>query len=151
MKLTQFRQKKHKHLKNLNCLKAQSEDDLHKQIAKYLTFALHEQPGVDWETIEASNQQGGVAGLRKQVELKAKGVKAGTPDILVTYNKDLSINLHSILRLEIKTETGRLTESQKKRIPLLERTGQLVYIVRSVEDVEASLRNFGVPFRGVVV
>ena len=139
--------KRLKKLSDLDCLKVQSENELHNQIANFLTYALID-PGIDWETIETSNNSNNLSNQRKR---KARGVKAGTPDILITYNPDLRGHLHFILRLEIKTKTGRLQRSQEERIPQLLSRGQFVEIVRSVEDVEATLRKYAIPCRGIIV
>ena len=133
---------------DLHCLAAQiKEKDLHKQIAGFLALALTD-PGIDWETIETSNNNNNQF---NQSGRKAKGVKAGTPDILITYNPNIERNLHYILRLEIKTSTGKMQESQKLRIPELQAKGQFVEGVRSVEDVVTALNKYKIPHRNLVI
>ncbi len=124
----------------------QNEDSLHKDIATFLTYALKD-PRIDWETIEVS--AGGNSA--RQSLLKARGVKEGTPDILITFCPHIGDKLHFILRLEIKTTDGQLQKSQKKRIPELQAKGQVVEVVRSVRDVQDALERYFIPYKARVL
>ena len=136
-----------------------TEEALHTQIAQFLDYALQDD-GIFWTTVEVSNQQGGKTGKIKQAKLKAKGVKTGVPDILITYNPHIEHTSgtgvepnHYILWLEVKSKTGRVKSdsAQDRRIMELRYKGHAVEIVRSVEDVENALRKHWMPFKARVM
>jgi hypothetical protein len=69
--------------------------------------------------------------------LRAEGMIAGAPDLLL---------LHSNGRtgwLEVKAAKGRLSDAQRAFHALLTRKGHRVAVVRSVDDAEAALREWG--------
>ncbi len=56
--------------------------------------------------------------------------KTGIPDLCV-------IHKGRCVWLELKTPTGKLTDSQKREIPLMESAGAIVRIIRSLEELKA--------------
>jgi hypothetical protein len=63
---------------------------------------------------------------------------AGTPDLMAI------TRCGDTIWLEVKTETGKLRETQEKMIAELVNRFQAVYLVRSVEDVKKSLQDAGI-------
>lgn len=55
--------------------------------------------------------------------------RSGFPDLYVNY---LGLGFH----LEIKTDVGKLTASQKELLPFMRRAGVLVFVVRSLSETE---------------
>lgn len=60
----------------------------------------------------------------------ATGVKKGEPDIRLYF-------AHGLVFVELKAEGGRLKQSQKERIPLLEALGFTVHVVEAASEEEA--------------
>lgn len=115
------------------------ERALQKAVAGYLTYALPEGSGVEWTAFPA----GGGGHVRGAI-LKAMGLKAGWPDILVVHQG----LLHGI---ELKApKTGRVSAKQGDTIQRLHTAGVTTHVCRSVEGVEEALRLSGVPLRGSV-
>ena len=73
---------------------------------------------------------GGFRSKRTASVLKAEGVKRGIPDL----HCFVAVHPYHSLYIEMKTETGDLTESQKSVIPMLRREGHKVLICRSEEQ-----------------
>ena len=71
-------------------------------------------------------------------KLKAEGQTAGVADLcLMIFNK----TWHG-LYLEVKTEKGRLSETQKEWFPKCVEAGYYYQVVRSVDDVAKVLKDF---------
>lgn len=96
-------------------------------------------PPAMWTTIPAgwTAMNKGAAG-----RLKACGLKAGMPDIMVFYNS-------FAIGIELKAGGHQPTEVQKKMHEKLMDAGVRVAIARSVDDVEDILRIFGIPMRRI--
>ena len=116
--------------------KATPEFEVHKSIASYLTVALS--PPAFFHTTENSNHQGGTAGLIKQAQNKARGVKAGFPDMLIFYPK-------GVLALEIKRYGKEATPMQLAMHEQLRANGVVVAVVHDVEEVKALLKIHEIP------
>jgi hypothetical protein len=71
----------------------------------------------------SANQRG-----RQWNKLKAEGALAGVPDLFIPELR---------LYIEMKTATGRLTESQKKVIPRLESAGYQVAVCKGHKEAIA--------------
>ena len=71
--------------------------------------------------------------MREAMVLKATGVVAGIPDLLILYN-----GIHGI---EFKTDKGVLSEAQKKIHKKWIEAGHNIYVVRSVEDFKKVVLN----------
>lgn len=111
-----------------------SEQQIHVAIAQFLDVAL---PTGAWHTaLDSSSKSSVVAGAR----LKARGGKAGTPDHLILWDG-------GVVFLEVKTPKGRASPEQLSVREAIEANKCHWALVRSVEDVEASLRRLFFPLR----
>lgn len=108
-----------------------SELAFHRAAAAYLTVVLR--PPTWWTTIPAG---WGRLGKAMAGQLKACGLKAGVPDILI-------VNRGLCHWLELKSASGRLSEAQILTRGALERAGCYWGSARSIDDVEANLRLWG--------
>jgi hypothetical protein len=114
----------------------QNEWSLQRAIAVYLSKALP--PEIYWSAIDI-----GSAGSAHQGALRrARGVKAGLPDLLVAF-------AGRALWLEIKNGSS-LSEPQKLTRDALRANGHAWALVRSLEDVEAACAEAGIPLRASV-
>ena len=121
-----------------------TEHQLHRQVAAYLTVALHSP--TTWTSIDA-----GAGRLTRfsAGSAKARGVKAGWPDILVIHPQPVGVGLGCILvGIELKIGKGRLSAEQLEVHASLTMAGAHVAVCRSVEDVEQVLIRNGVPLVG---
>lgn len=114
--------------------RAHPEETLQLQVVKYLSLAL----GGNSEFFAVPN--GGKRGFREAQRFKATGVKAGVPDLCV-------INDGRLIGIELKTGTTPLSPAQVAYHDRLRLARVPVSVCRSVEEVEAALRNAGVPLR----
>ena len=109
---------------------------LQRAIVTYLSKALP-------ETAYFSSIDIGSAGSAHQGALRrARGVKAGLPDLLVAF-------AGRALWLEIKNGSS-LSEPQKLTRDALRANGHAWALVRSLEDVEAACAEAGIPLRATV-
>lgn len=74
--------------------------------------------------------------------LKREGVKAGVPDICIVRSGG------SVAFLEVKTEKGRLSNSQAEFRDWCGESGVPFAVVRGIDEVETTLRGWDVPLRG---
>ena len=115
----------------------------HCSVAQYLDKALP--PECWWTTFPA-----GGGGKARGGKLKAMGLKAGVPDILILHRRP---SCHRVLWLELKAAKGTLSDSQAlflRAMHPFHSTGLGAAVARSLEDVEAILRDFGVKPRATV-
>jgi hypothetical protein len=120
-----------------------TEHQLHRQVAAYLAAALR--PPTAWTSIDAG---AGKLTRFSATSAKARGVKAGWPDILVIHPQPIGCGLGCILvGIELKIRKGRLSAEQLEVHSSLTMAGARVAVCRSVEDVEALLIRNGVPLR----
>ena len=114
------------------------EDDLQMAVVQFLELAL---PA---SAIYFAVPNGGLRSKRVASRLKAMGVRAGVPDLVVLW-------LGQWIFIELKPPTGGfLSKAQRETIPLLERAGAAVLVCRSVGEVEGGLRGSGLPLRATV-
>ena len=73
---------------------------------------------------------GGLRSIRTAIRLKGEGVLAGVPDLFLP----VANKTHHGLFLEVKTDKGRLSPSQKAITDILLERGYAVKIVRSVTE-----------------
>lgn len=81
-------------------------------------------------------------GLRTQrngARLKAQGMVAGAPDIVLV---DLTI-AEVPVAIEMKAKKGRLTDSQRNMHDIMRRAGWLVIVAHGVDDAIGQLRKAG--------
>jgi hypothetical protein len=82
------------------------------------------------------------AGLRK-----ARGVKAGFPDVLVMH--PLGLNT-LVVGIELKAKKGRLSDAQAATCEALWAANARYVECRSLEEVQRCLERAGVPLHGYV-
>lgn len=115
----------------------QPEEALQMQVVKFLSLAL----AGNSEFFAVPN--GGKRNFREAQRLKAAGVKAGVPDLIV-------INDGCAIGIELKVGKNNLTEVQSAYHDRLRRARCPVSVCRSLDDVEAVLRAAGVPLRATL-
>lgn len=111
------------------------EETIHRAVAAYLKVAL---PGACYWT-SIPNQRG----TRKRFEmgiLKALGVKAGAPDIILCWDG-------RFIGIELKAPGGKLSDNQESTSDSITLAGGVYTVARSVDDVDGFLRIIGVPLR----
>ena len=112
-----------------------TEDALHAAVAQLLDVALL--PPAVWTAFPA-----GGGGAARGGRLKHLGLKAGWPDLIAVHHG-------RTYGIELKTAKGRLLASQRIMHPILEAAGMRIAVCRSVDDVLAALRTWGLPMRGM--
>ena len=111
------------------------------QVARFLKLALRDP--VFWTTFPA-----GGGGKVRGAFLKAMGLAAGMPDILIfapgpTLNDGRTFT--RLIGLELKATKGRQSDSQKEMAERFEAVGGVYLIARTLDEVEILLRAAGVP------
>ena len=81
---------------------------------------------------------GGNVGARNGANLKAMGVRAGTPDYFLAYP---SGKYHG-LWIEMKSETGRVSPEQKTAIEVLGKQGYLAVVCRSTDEARLTIEQY---------
>jgi len=104
------------------------ERDLHRAVAAYLDAALPKD--AYWTTIPGGDGRA----------TRAPGYKPGCPDLLVAWNGITVL-------IELKTERGRLSDAQKETFEQIFLAGLRGGVCRSVDEVFASLKTFGIPLK----
>lgn len=112
-----------------------TEAELHRAVAKYLAHALPLR--CVWTTVGH-----GGGGRVRGAHLKAAGVRAGWPDVQLCWDGRL-------LCVELKAPKGRVSDAQRACHDDLIAAGAGVAVCRSIADVEAALREWGIPLRAV--
>ena len=117
--------------------RAHPEDDFHKTVAQFLDHALPEDSW--WTTIPA-----GGGGKVRGALMKAKGYRAGSPDIEIIWRGQAYF---------IELKVGRKTPSDNQRAchADLLTAGAYVVVSRRIEEVEGTLRGWGFPLRASTV
>ena len=118
----------------------QPEATLQKDVCEYLNGALP--PG--WEYWH--NYQNAPT-VQAQARLKALGVKAGLPDMMVVGPTDGDAMGVNLIAIELKSAKGRTSIAQEDWLDRLARMGAHAAVCRSIDDVEDTLRFAGVPIR----
>lgn len=113
------------------------EDDLQKSVFAYLARALPD------EGTAYAIPNGGKRHAREAARMKGLGVVAGMPDIGICYRG-------RAMFVELKAPRGVVSAAQRETIRKLTYCGAPVMLCRSVEDVEAALREACVPLRASV-
>lgn len=111
----------------------QTERSLQRAILDYLDrlniFAVHVPNGA---ILAGGTEQR----ARQMHSLKRDGFRPGFPDLML-FSKNGSVGF-----LEVKIEGGRIQDSQKDMHALLRGRGQSVAVVRSVADVQDTLKEW---------
>jgi hypothetical protein len=89
-------------------------------------------PGLFWTAIPNGEKRSVETGAR----LKRAGVRAGNPDILL-------LRCGMCIGLELKTEKGRQTETQKATQVDWEKAGGMYVLVHSYQEAVEFLERFG--------
>ncbi len=157
----------HKHLhildkkkpkKKTEVLVKPSEEAIHRSIADYLDTVV-KRPS-RWHTVEVSNQQAGKAGMFKQMALKRRGVRTSWPDICIyweqcqtvgegvtEFGSPYKITKHSgmfkIIFLEVKIPGDKANDKQAALHQELREDGHHVFVVHSIEETQAALKEVG--------
>ena len=111
------------------------EQDLQRAVAEFLDLALP-RPDAWWTTIPA-----GGGGKVRGAFLKAAGLKAGVPDILIIWRG-------RAYWIELKSWAGKPSPAQVEVRNMLRLAGCSAEIARTVTDVELWCLGWGIPLRG---
>ena len=112
-----------------------TEAQLHRAVAQYLNVAL---PSDCWWTTFPSGGGGKVRGA----QLKAMGLKAGVPDILIV--RDSLGTFPAVIWIELKRVSGAASIAQKLCHAELNQRDMPVAICRSIPDVQETLIGWGI-------
>lgn len=109
------------------------ESDLQKAIVEYLELM-----GVYFFAINNEMAGGGKSAKIRMQHFKAMGLRAGASDLVLVLRE-------KVVFMEVKTEKGRQSESQKTFQMVVESLGHRYEVVRSVYDVERVLNSWENP------
>lgn len=116
-----------------------SEHRLQEACAAFLSATLPRD--CYWTSVDAGQ---GAMNIRAAQMRKARGVKAGFPDVSVIWRG-------GYYGLELKASKGRVSEVQEIAHQQIREAGGQVSVCRSIEDVERALRHWGIPLRGTTL
>jgi hypothetical protein len=119
---------------------AKPETILHRTVADWLRVALR--PPSFFTTFPA-----GGGGKVRGAQLKRLGLVAGVPDILVMHPIAKAGSEYGcwLIGIELKSPKGRQSDEQKVVAHAFEQAGGFYHIARSVDEVEAILREYAIP------
>lgn len=109
------------------------EQALHVAVSRFLRHALP--ANATYTTFPL-----GGGGFRRGQTLKAMGTRAGWPDVQV-------LHAGRAFFVELKAADGRLSDIQADTHRRIVASGCPVLVARSVEEVAAALRGWGIPLR----
>jgi hypothetical protein len=109
------------------------EEQLHRAVVDLLT--IYEARGL---LAYCHVPNGGARSKTEAGVLKATGVRAGVPDLLIWTRS-------SGFGIELKSGAGKLSPAQVAWHATITSLGHRVYVCRSIDDVERCLRAEGVP------
>ena len=112
------------------------EQALQIAVAQFLDLAL---PGTAWWMHVPNAAKRGVV---EAVMFKRLGMKAGAPDLFIFWRS-------RCYAIELKSEAGSLSETQRNVHELLHMAGVPVVVCRSIKEVEYALRTWFFPLRVV--
>jgi hypothetical protein len=112
-------------------------DDLQHACMQYLELAL------PYDAVAHHSPNEGKRSLRAQRELKRSGCRPGWPDIEIIWQG-------RFYGIELKTPSDVLRKDQRETHRRLHYCGATVVTCKTLECVETSLRELGVPLRGSV-
>ena len=113
------------------------EANLGRAVNQYLLWSL---PA---DAIHFAIPNGLMRSKKAAARAQGEGVRAGIPDLAVVHRG------HAIF-IELKAGRGTLSAAQRTMVRKLIYCGADVICARSLPDVEAALRDAGVPLRGTV-
>lgn len=118
------------------------EQALQIAVANYLRVALR--PPTIWSAFPA-----GGGGRVRGAFLKAMGLQAGWPDILI-FGPKAGYPRSRLIGLELKSGKGRQSPEQKEFQAAFETIDGIYGVARSVDEVEGFLRGVGIPLHATV-
>ncbi len=118
------------------------EQALQIQVAAFLRVALR--PPTLWTAFPA-----GGGGKVRGAFLKAMGLQAGWPDIVIIHRFE-SLTETLVLGIELKAGKGRQSPEQKAVMESFISIGAGYEICRSIEDVDLALVHHGIPLHASV-
>jgi hypothetical protein len=110
------------------------EDELQRSVVQFLRVALPD------DAIAYAVPNGGQRHSKAAARLVGLGVRAGIPDLAIVWRG------HALF-VELKAARGTLSAVQRQMIDKLHVCGAMVAVCKSLECVEGSLREMGVPLR----
>jgi hypothetical protein len=113
------------------------EEMLHRTVLAFLRLALPAD-AICWHT-----PNGGLRSKRVAQRLNGMGVLAGFPDLAICWRGKL-------ICIELKTKSGVVSVAQREAHRVLLYCGAEVMTCRSTPEVEAQLREMGMPLRASV-
>ena len=113
------------------------EELLQRSVMQYLIVALPP------DAVAFAVPNGGLRSPREAARMKGMGVTAGIPDIAIVFRS-------RALFIELKGSRGVMSVAQRSMANKLHYCGAAVMLCRSVDDVEAQLREACVPLRASV-
>ncbi len=119
----------------------QPEERLHLDVARFLNAVLR--PPVFWTSIDHG---AGKLSARAAGMAKARGVKAGIPDVLI-----FAPGPHygtTVIGIELKAPKGSLSPAQKDTQGEMMMAGVRCRLARSIDHVEDLLKASGIPLHG---
>lgn len=123
--------------------RASPEHALQVAVAQYLTLALR--PPVLWTALDAGAGKMSKAAAGKR---KARGVRAGWPDLLVMMPS--LAGRTQVIGIELKSKAGSLSLVQRARKIDFQVANAVYLTARSVEEVESILREREIPLHATV-
>lgn len=114
------------------------EQALQIQVAGFLRVAL--KPPVVWSAIG----HGGGGKVRGAI-LKAMGLRAGMPDIIIILPYRLERPIPIVVGIELKAKGGSQSATQKAVAADLRACGGFYHVCHSIDEVEGFLRGVGIP------
>lgn len=109
-----------------------SEDIIHISILHYLDAVLPKDATPAWHT-----PNGGKRGAGTARKMKRLGTRAGFPDLAFLWRG-------KFYALEVKTSTGKQRDTQKDWSRYITEAGGFYAIVRSIDETETQLKEWGV-------
>lgn len=111
------------------------EQELQKATATLLDTVL---PG---DAVWFHSPNGGRRSKAEAGIFKAMGVKAGVPDIVIVWNRQ-------VYMIELKGPKGSLSDAQKALHPRLRDAGAFVQVAASLDEVQGYLDAWQIPTKG---
>lgn len=115
-----------------------AEEVLQRSVMQFLTVALPP------DAVAYAVPNGGLRSPREAARMKGMGVVAGIPDIAIVFRGRSFF-------IELKAKRGVMSAAQKEMQRKLLYCGAVVCLCRSVDDVEALLREACIPLRASVL
>lgn len=125
--------------------RASPEHDLQVRVAKHLRSIL--MPPTMWTALDAGQGAMNIIAARRR---KARGVKAGWPDLLIIHHDEQG---HRVLGIELKRpgKGGSQSDAQREVEHAFHMAKCWYVLCRSVEEVENALRYVGIPVRATAM